>query len=124
MKGKRSNTAGVIALLVIGAAGVYGLGAYLGKTPEAGQVASNIRRAEALEDHSKPEPPKAEETTAKVLTPVVDGENLSRSFTTLKFGLPAGLVLPDGQVYAACWCVEDCIYVIRWFLLPREPGKS
>jgi hypothetical protein len=77
MKGKRSNTAGVIALLVIGAAGVYGLGAYLGKTPEAGQVASNIRRAEALEDHSKPEPPKAEETTAKVLTPVVDGENLT-----------------------------------------------
>jgi hypothetical protein len=50
----------------------------------------------------------------------VGGENLSRSFTTLKFGLPAGLLLPDGQVYVAFWCVEDCIYNIRWFRLPQE----
>ena len=26
---------------------------------------------------------------------IVGGENLSRAFTTLKFGLPAGLVMPD-----------------------------
>jgi sialidase-1 len=51
---------------------------------------------------------------------MVGGENLSRAFTTLKFGLPAGLVLPDGQVFAAFWCVEDCIYNIRWFRLPAS----
>jgi hypothetical protein len=51
---------------------------------------------------------------------IVGGENLSRSFTTLKFGLPAGLLLPDGQVYVAFWCVEECVYVIRWFLIPSR----
>jgi hypothetical protein len=51
---------------------------------------------------------------------LVGGENLSRAFTTLKFGLPAGLLLPDGQVYVAFWCVEECLYVIRWFRLPAE----
>lgn len=54
---------------------------------------------------------------------IVGGENLSRSFTTLKFGLPAGLLLPDGQVYVACWCVEDCVYVIRWFRLPQTSNE-
>jgi sialidase-1 len=55
---------------------------------------------------------------------IVDGENLSRSFTTLKFGLPAGLLLPDGQVYVAFWCVEECVYVIRSFRLPVEIGDK
>lgn len=50
----------------------------------------------------------------------VDGANLSRSFTTLKFGLPAGVVLPDRDVYVAFWCVEDCLYVIRWVRIPRR----
>ncbi len=49
----------------------------------------------------------------------VGGENLSLAFTTLKFGLPAGLLLPDGQVFVAFWCVEECIYNIRWFRLPQ-----
>jgi hypothetical protein len=48
---------------------------------------------------------------------IVGGANLSREFTTLKFGLPAGLLLPDGQIYVAFWCVEECVYVIRWFRL-------
>jgi sialidase-1 len=52
---------------------------------------------------------------------MVGGENLSRAFTKLQFGLPAGLVLPDGQVFAAFWCVEDCIYNIRWFRIPAQP---
>src|SRR5262245_37768613 len=52
---------------------------------------------------------------------LVGGENLSRAFTTLKFGLPAGLLLPDGQVFVAFWCVEECIYTIRWFRLPSQP---
>lgn len=51
---------------------------------------------------------------------VVGGRNLSRGFAQLKFGLPAGLLLPDGQVYVAFWCVEDCLYVIRWFRLPAQ----
>jgi hypothetical protein len=49
---------------------------------------------------------------------IVAGENLSRSFTTLRFGLPAGLLLPDGEVFVAFWCVEECLYVIRWLRLP------
>ena len=53
----------------------------------------------------------------------VDGENLSRSFTTLKFGLPAGLALPNGEVYVAFWCVEDCLYVIRWLRIPATAPR-
>ena len=52
---------------------------------------------------------------------IVGGQNLSREFTTLKFGLPDGLRLPDGQVFAAFWCVEECLYVIRWFRIPTQP---
>ena len=54
----------------------------------------------------------------------VGGENLSRAFTTLKFGLPAGLVLPSREVFVAFWCVEACLYVIRWIRLPSlvEPA--
>ena len=54
---------------------------------------------------------------------LVGGHNLSQEFANLKFGLPAGLVLPDGQVFVAFWCVEECLYVIRWFRLPAvAPG--
>jgi hypothetical protein len=52
---------------------------------------------------------------------MVGGENLSLAFTTLKFGLPAGLPLPDGQVFVAFWCVEECVYTIRWFRIPSQP---
>lgn len=55
---------------------------------------------------------------------IVGGENLSRAFTTLKFGLPAGLVMPDGQVFVAFWCVEDCLYVIRWCRIPARAAKA
>jgi BNR repeat protein len=55
---------------------------------------------------------------------IVGGENLSREFTTLKFGLPAGLPLPDGQIYVAFWCVEECIYNIRWFRIPGQPADD
>lgn len=47
----------------------------------------------------------------------VGGHNLSQEFANLKFGLPAGLVLDDGSVFVAFWCVEECLYVIRWFRL-------
>jgi hypothetical protein len=51
---------------------------------------------------------------------MVGGQNISQEFANLKFGLPAGLMLPDGQVLVAFWCVEECLYVIRWFRLPAR----
>ena len=38
------------------------------------------------------------------------GDELS----ALKFGYPSMVQLPDGQVLAVFWCVEDCLHVIRW----------
>lgn len=52
---------------------------------------------------------------------VVGGANLSHAFARLRFGLPAGLLMPDGEVFTAFWCVEDCVSVIRWFRLPAAP---
>jgi len=53
---------------------------------------------------------------------MVGGANLSQSFTKLKLGLPAGLRLPEGDIFAACWCVEECVYVIRWFRFSATPS--
>lgn len=50
----------------------------------------------------------------------VTGDNLSQSFAVLKFGLPAGLVLDDGSLFVAFWCVEECLYVIRWLRIPSH----
>jgi hypothetical protein len=55
---------------------------------------------------------------------IVGAGNLSQEFANLKFGLPAGLVLPDGQAFVAFWCVEECLYVIRWFRLPTQAGAT
>ena len=38
------------------------------------------------------------------------GDELS----ALKFGYPSMVQLPDGNVLAVFWCVEDCLHVIRW----------
>lgn len=38
------------------------------------------------------------------------GDELS----ALKFGYPSLIQLPDGDVLAVFWCVEDCIHNIRW----------
>lgn len=35
----------------------------------------------------------------------------------LKFGAPCAVVLPDGEIFVAFWCVEDCVSNIRWFRL-------
>jgi hypothetical protein len=32
----------------------------------------------------------------------------------LKFGFPNLQLLPNGDILAAFWCCEDCIYNIRW----------
>jgi len=38
-------------------------------------------------------------------------------FQTLRFGAPAITWHPDGAVYVAFWCYEDCVSIIRWFKL-------
>ncbi len=38
------------------------------------------------------------------------GDELS----SLKFGYPSMVQLPDGNVFAVFWCVEDCLHIIRW----------
>lgn len=46
-----------------------------------------------------------------------EGMSLSEEMSSLRFGLPLALKLPDGHIFVAFWCVEDCISVIRWFRL-------
>ena len=41
------------------------------------------------------------------------GEELSQ----LQFGYPSMVQLPDGDVFAVFWCMEDGIQNIRWFRL-------
>jgi hypothetical protein len=36
-------------------------------------------------------------------------------FQTLRFGAPSITQLPDGALYVAFWCYEDCVSIIRWF---------
>lgn len=46
---------------------------------------------------------------------VADPKFATTAMSTLRFGLPTSLVLPDGSVLAAFWCVEDAVSVIRYF---------
>jgi sialidase-1 len=36
-------------------------------------------------------------------------------FHTLRFGAPCVTRLPDGSLYVAFWCYEECVSIIRWF---------
>jgi hypothetical protein len=40
--------------------------------------------------------------------------NPSVEMAALKFGFPNLQLLPNGDILAAFWCCEDCIYNIRW----------
>jgi hypothetical protein len=79
MKAKKTNYAGVIALLLLGAAGVYGVGFYIGRTPEAGKVPDAIRRDQpAVKGDPSPEPIQATElSSVKVFKPSSAGSDLS-----------------------------------------------
>jgi len=44
------------------------------------------------------------------------GDELS----ALKFGFPSMVQLPGGDVLAVFWCLEDCLYIIRWARLVVE----
>lgn len=46
-----------------------------------------------------------------------DRNSMVEEFHHLKFGAPSVVPMPDGTVYVAFWCVEDCISNIRWFRL-------
>jgi len=43
--------------------------------------------------------------------------DISRQFGSLKFGQPSLLRLPDGEVLAACWQVDNCQHVIKGYVL-------
>jgi len=43
--------------------------------------------------------------------------NMSHNFQVLRFGAPCISRLPDGTIFVACWCYEDCVSNIRWFKL-------
>lgn len=38
-------------------------------------------------------------------------------FQTLRFGAPTLVKIPDGDIFLAFWCVEDCVSNIRWLRL-------
>lgn len=46
--------------------------------------------------------------------------NMSQNFTVLRFGAPCLTRSPDGAIFVAFWCYEDCVSVIRWFKLAVE----
>ena len=43
--------------------------------------------------------------------------NRSDELSALRFGFPQMVVLSDGEVFAAFWCMEDAIQNIRWLRL-------
>ena len=43
------------------------------------------------------------------------GSGAVATFRTLRFGAPSITRFPDGLLYLAFWCYEDCVSVIRWF---------
>jgi hypothetical protein len=103
MKAKRSNYTGAVFLLLIAAAGVYGLGVYIKKTPDAEKVPQAIRRVDP-ENHGTPAgqatQPKA--TSAKTFTPKSSQGNLS--FDEMTEDVPAGT---DPMVFAVNRFMEN-----------------
>ena len=46
--------------------------------------------------------------------------NMAQNFNVLRFGAPCVTRLPDGILFVAFWCYEDCVSNIRWFKLRVE----
>jgi len=51
-------------------------------------------------------------------------ENMVHNFNVLRFGAPSMTRLPDGTIFVAFWCYEDCVSVIRWFKLEIVKSRS
>src|SRR5579862_2454617 len=71
MKGKRSNYAGVIALLLAGAVGVYAIGVYIKKTPDAENVPPAIHRMNTTANPGDKATPSTEgqQSSVTIVTP-------------------------------------------------------
>ncbi len=41
--------------------------------------------------------------------------NIVKEMNILKFGLPTIVKLNNKEIFAAFWCVEECVAIIRWF---------
>jgi hypothetical protein len=56
---------------------------------------------------------------APPLPPLSKGgiESMTEEFHALKFGAPCVIRLPDGNLFVAFWCIEDCVSNIRWLRL-------
>ncbi len=46
--------------------------------------------------------------------------NMAHNFNVLRFGAPCITPLPDGSIFVAFWCYEQCVSNIRWFKLKIE----
>jgi hypothetical protein len=47
-------------------------------------------------------------------------DNMVKEFNELKFGAPAIIQLPGGELFIAFWCYEGMVSHIRWFKLKPE----
>lgn len=43
--------------------------------------------------------------------------SMAQNFGVLRFGAPCITRLPDGTIFVAFWCYEECVSIIRWFKL-------
>jgi len=103
MKAKRSNYAGMIALLLIGAAGVYAIGVYIKRTPEAQDVPAAIHRANHRDAKGSTPTDQADpsrKSSVTILTPKSDKGNLSFDESTDQ--------VPEGQ--------DPIVYVVNRYL--------
>jgi hypothetical protein len=41
--------------------------------------------------------------------------SMAKNFQVLRFGAPCWARLPDGRLFVAFWCYEECVGLIRWF---------
>jgi hypothetical protein len=102
MKSKRTNYAGVIALLMFGAVGVLAIGFYIKKTPEAQQVPPAIHRQANKPDNVQ-QPDKAKTSTAVVLNP--HSKNGELTFDSAVEPVPEG---KDPRVFAINRYLQNC----------------
>lgn len=49
--------------------------------------------------------------------------NMAQNFSVLRFGAPCVTRLPDGALFVAFWCYEDCVGIVRWFKLPVDQER-
>src|SRR4051794_1306393 len=75
MKAKRTNPAGIIGLLLLGAAGVYAVGVYIKKTPESQNVPPALHRSDKPAAQAEPNQDKPR-TSVKIVTPSSSRGNL------------------------------------------------